>query len=249
MENKMKVNEVAKLAGISIRTLHYYDEIGLLVPKHKTNSNYRLYDENDLEKLWQILFFRELEFPLSKIKEIIENREFNKNQALENHRKLLLEKRKRLDNIITSIDEIIMKGFKKNMIKTFSNEDYEKYKEEALEKYGDIAKHSFKRTSKYNKKQWQTIQEEASKIYISLAENMDKGPEDDLVQQLILQWRNHITKYYYDCTLEIFKGLGQLYVEDERFTKNINKTKEGLASFMKKAIDYYCENTITKHSL
>ncbi|MCM1989568.1 MerR family transcriptional regulator [Oceanirhabdus seepicola] len=235
------VNEVAKLAGISVRTLHYYDEIGLLKPKHKTNSKYRLYGEKDLEKLWQILFFKELDFPLSQIKEILNNPNFDKNQALESHKKLLLEKRTRIDKIITSIDETIMKGFEKNMIKTFSNENYEKYKEEAIQKYGDTAKQSYNRTSKYSKEQWVIIQEEATNIYTSLAENMDKGAADEIVQRLIAQWKNHITKYYYDCTLEIFKGLGQLYVEDERFTKNIDKTKEGLASFMKDAMDYYCE--------
>ena len=235
------VNKVAKLAGISVRTLHYYDEIGLLTPTNKTNSKYRLYNEMDLEKLWQILFFKELDFPLSQIKEILNNPKFDKNQALENHKKLLLEKRNRIDKIITSIDKTIMKGFETNMIKTFSNENYEKYKEEAIQKYGDTAKQSYNRTSKYSKEQWKLIQEEATNIYTELGENMDKGPTDEKVQQLIAQWKNHITKYYYDCTLEIFKGLGQLYVEDERFTKNINKTKEGLASFIKEAIDYYCE--------
>jgi len=242
VEKMITVNEVAKLAGISIRTLHYYDEIGLLKPTHKTNSKYRLYSAKDLEKLWQILFFKELDFPLSQIREIINNPKFDKNQALKSHKKLLLEKRKRIDNIITSIDETIMKGFEMNMIKTFSNENYEKYKEEAIQKYGDTAKQSYNRTSKYSKEQWKLIQEEAKNIYTGLALNMDKRASDETVQQLISQWKNHITKYYYDCTLEIFKDLGQLYVDDERFTKNIDKTKEGLASFMKEAMDYYCDN-------
>ncbi|WBW96807.1 MerR family transcriptional regulator [Oceanirhabdus sp. W0125-5] len=242
MKEMITVNEVSKLAGISIRTLHYYDEIGLLKPQHKTNSKYRLYSGKDIEKLWQILFFKELDFPLCKIKEIINNPEFDKNEALKKHKKLLLEKRKRIDKIITSIDETIMKGFEINMIKTFNNENFEKHKEEAIEKYGNTAKQSYKRTSKYSKTQWEEINEEANTIYIGLAQNMDKGASDETIQQLVDQWKNHITKYYYDCTLEIFKGLGQLYVEDERFTKNIDKTKKGLAYFMKEAMDYYCEN-------
>lgn len=242
MKKKKTVHEVAQLAGISVRTLHYYDEIGLLKPKHKTSSNYRLYNDDDLEKLWQILFFKELEFPLSKIKEIIGNPKFDKEQALKSHKKLLLEKRKRLDGIITSIDDTIRKGFEINMINTFNNENYEKYKEEAIEKYGDMARTSYDKVSQYSKVQWKTIQAEAAKIYAELAENMDKGPKDEKVQDLIAQWRKHITQYYYDCTIEIFKGLGQLYVTDQRFTKNIDKTKEGLAAFMKDAMDYYCEN-------
>jgi len=238
----MTVKELSKIAGISVRTLHYYDEIGLLKPKMINESGYRIYSDNELETLYQILFFKELDFKLGKIKEIISNPSFNKEEALKQHKKLLLEKRKRLDNIIKSIDTSLKKGFDKNMMDLFSMENYEKYKEEAIEKYGDTAINSYKKTSKYSKKKWETIINEGNTIYRNLADNMDKDVSDPYVQQLIGQWKDHITTYYYDCNIEIFRGLGQLYVSDERFTKNIDKTKQGLAGYMKEAMDYYCDN-------
>ncbi|GMQ59170.1 MerR family transcriptional regulator [Vallitalea sediminicola] len=238
----MTVKEVSKIAGISVRTLHYYDEIGLLKPKTISDSGYRIYSDDELETLFQILFFKELDFKLDKIKEIISNPGFNKEEALKQHKKLLLEKKKRLDNIISSIDTSLKKGFDKKMMNLFSMENYEKYKEEAIEKYGDTAVDSYKKTSKYSKKKWEEIMNEANTIYSNLADNMDKDVSDSYVQQLIGQWKTHITTYYYDCNLEIFRGLGQLYVADERFTKNIDKTKKGLASYMKEAMTYYCDN-------
>nr|WP_304943719.1 MerR family transcriptional regulator [Vallitalea guaymasensis] len=238
----MTVKELSKIAGISVRTLHYYDEIGLLKPKMINESGYRIYSDNELETLYQILFFKELDFKLGKIKEIISNPSFNKEEALKQHKKLLLEKRKRLDNIIKSIDTSLKKGFDKNMMDLFSMENYEKYKEEAIEKYGDTAINSYKKTSKYSKKKWETIINEGNTIYRNLADNMDKDVSDPYVQKLIGQWKDHITTYYYDCNIEIFRGLGQLYVSDERFTKNIDKTKQGLAGYMKEAMDYYCDN-------
>lgn len=238
----MTVNEVSKIAGISVRTLHYYDEIGLLQPKATTEAGYRLYGDEELERLWQILFFRELDFSLAKIREIIHNPSFDKEKALNQHKKLLLQKKKRLNKIIKSIDITLKKGFDVNMIDVFNMENYEKYKEEAIQKYNDMAINTYKKTSKYSKKKWEEITKESNIIYNQLAVNMDKEVGDNLVQELIGQWRNHITTYYYDCTLDIFRGLGQLYVDDERFTKNIDKTKEGLAKFMKEAIEYYCDN-------
>ncbi|GMQ60945.1 MerR family transcriptional regulator [Vallitalea maricola] len=238
----MTVKEVSKIAGISVRTLHYYDEIGLLKPKIITESGYRIYSDAELETLFQILFFKELDFKLVKIKEIMSNPSFNKAEALKQHKKLLLEKKKRLNNMISSIDRTLKRGFDKKMMNLFSMENYEKYKEEAIEKYGDTAVDSYKKTSKYSKKKWEEIMNEANTIYSNLAENMDKDVSDPYIQQLIGQWKNHITTYYYDCNMEIFRGLGQLYVNDERFTKNIDKTKQGLAKYMKEAMDYYCDN-------
>ncbi|GKX29766.1 MerR family transcriptional regulator [Vallitalea longa] len=238
----MTVNEVSKIANISVRTLHYYDEINLLKPHKLTESGYRIYENEQLEKLWQILFFKELGFKLETIKKIINDPQFDKEQALMQHKKLLLEKKKRLNKIINSIDKTLKEGFDITMIDTFSMENYEKYKEEAIEKYGETAINTYKKTSKYSKKKWEEINKEANTIYKELADNMDKDVDDPYVQKLIDDWRNHITYNYYECTIDIFRGLGNLYVADERFTKNIDKTKEGLARYMKEAIIYYCDN-------
>lgn len=239
------VNQVAKLAGISVRTLHYYDDIGLLEPTATTPAGYRQYSDNDLEKLWQIMFYKELDFPLEEIKRILGNPNYNKQDALKKHRQLLTQKKKRLEELIASIDKSIEKGFDVNMLKTFDMKDFEahkkQYAEEAAQKYGDAYIKSNEKTSKYSKEQWEIIMKEAQSIYEELADNMDKDVDSPIVQELIEKWRKHINQNYYECTLEIFKGLGEMYVADVRFTKNIDKTKVGLAAFIKKAIDYYCE--------
>lgn len=239
------VKEVADLTGISIRTLHYYDEIGLLKPTSLTDAGYRLYFDTDLQRLQQILFFKELDIGLKEIKAIIYSPDFDKINTLKKQKAILQEKRKRLDKIIASINKELEGGNGMDF-KAFDMSEIEKhkkeYREEVREKYGDIAVKSHEKTDKYTKENWAKIMGEAEEIYKALAENMDKEPSDPAVQLLIGEWRNHITKYYYNCTIEIFKGLGELYVADERFTKNIDKTKAGLAEFMKKAIDIYCKN-------
>ena len=103
----MKISEVAKLSGITVRTLHYYDEIELLKPSETTEAGYRMYSSEDLERLQQILFFRELDFPLNEIKEIMLNPNYDKNEALNKHKEFLIEKRKRIDGLITLIDKTI----------------------------------------------------------------------------------------------------------------------------------------------
>ena len=239
------VGETAKLAGISVRTLHYYDQIGLLCPK-TAGAGYRMYSDADLEKLWQILFFRELEFPLEQIKAIMQSPSYDKKEALSSHRRLLTEKIKRLEELIAGIDTALEKGFEVRMVKTFDRgvlkEHREKYAREASEKYGEIYRQSEERASRYTQEEWDGAMAEAQKIFDGLAECMKKGPESREAQELIGLWRRHISEKYYECTPEIFKGLGELYISDERFTRNIDRTKPGLAAFMKQAIDIYCKS-------
>lgn len=239
------VSETAKLAGISVRTLHYYDQIGLLCPK-TTESGYRMYSDTDLDRLWQILFFRELDFPLTQIKTIMKHASYNRDEALREHRQLLTEKKKRLEQLITTIDTTLTKGFDVNMLKTFDSSAIdahkEKYAQEAAEKYGDLYKQSVAKTSTYTDQDWQSHMNEAQQIFDGLAACMERDPGSAEAQALVGKWRAHITAHYYDCTVEILKGLGELYTADERFTRNIDKTKPGLAEFMKNAIEIYCKN-------
>ncbi|MDR3644941.1 MAG: MerR family transcriptional regulator [Clostridia bacterium] len=238
-----RIGEVAALAGISVRTLHYYDQIGLLSPR-TSQAGYRLYSDDDLERLWQILFFSELAFPLEQIKAMMASPSYDRNEALKSHRLLLSEKKKRLEGLITTIDDILEKGFEAKMLKTFDmnsiEEHKKKYAGEAAEKYGDAYKQSQAKTARYSKEQWQQVMEEAQEIFDGLAECMDMGADCAQAQAMIGRWRAYISERYFDCKPEILKGLGQLYVSDERFTKNIDKTKPGLASFIKQAIDIYC---------
>lgn len=151
----MKISEVAKLSGITVRTLHYYDEIELLKPSETTEAGYRMYSSEDLERLQQILFFRELDFPLNEIKEIMLNPNYDKNEALNKHKEFLIEKRKRIDGLITLIDKTI-KGDNNMSFKEFDNskieENKRKYAEEVKNRWGntDAYKEYEKKTSSYD---------------------------------------------------------------------------------------------------
>lgn len=241
----MKINEVAKLTGITIRTLHYYDEIGLLKPSQITEAGYRLYDENNLSELQQILFFKELNFPLNEIKEIMTNSEYDKTEALKKHKELLLKKRERIDKLITLVDNTI-KGEGKMSFKEFDMTEIEsakkKYAKEVKERWGsyDAYIESEKKTSNYGKEQWQEINNEGKEILKAFADNMDKTPDSKEVQELVKEWQCFITERFYNCTNEILQCLGLMYVGDERFKENIDSNGEGTAEFISKAIEIYC---------
>ncbi|ACA57032.1 MerR family transcriptional regulator [Clostridium botulinum] len=249
-----KIKEVADMAGISVRMLHHYDKIGLLDPESVSAAGYRLYSDENLDRLQQILFFKELNFPLQEIKIILDSPNFDKKEALKVHRQLLLEKKIRLEKIIQSVDKTIssmegeFKMDKKETLNVFSmieiEEHQKKYSEEVKEKYGNTSayKESNKKTSKYTKEDWSNIMKGWDEIFKKLANLMDKNPDDEEVQESVHQLREHISKNFYDCTPEIFRGLGELYVNDERFTANIDKYKIGLSKFVKEAINVYCNN-------
>lgn len=247
-----KINEVSKLTGVSIRMLHHYDKIRLLEPSKRTDSNYRMYNDDDIARLYQILLFKELEFPLQEIKQILDDKDFNREEVLKAQRNLIFEKKQRLERILESIDDTIesLGGnvMSKDNFKAFGYEEVkkhqEKYKEETKKRYGksDAYRESQGKTSKYSKNDWENIMQEAGAIYEELYKLMDKDPSDEKVQELIQKWRNHITTNFYNCTIEIFRGLALMYVGDERFTKNIDKYGEGLAKFMSDAMNIYCDN-------
>lgn len=243
----MKVKEVADLVGISVRTLHHYDEIGLLTPEQTTESGYRIYSENDLERLQQILFFKELDFSLKKIKEIIDSPSFNQAEALEMHRKMLLDKRRRINTMIGTIDktlkykkgEIVMSNQEKFAGFDFSHNPYE---QEARERWGDKAVNkSNAKLNSFTKAEKKEFEETFHAIYRKLAEVRHEDPASEIAQERIAEWYqflNRIGTY----SLGAFKGLGQLYVDDERFTKNIDQYGNGLAVFMRDAMTAYADN-------
>ena len=241
----MKISEVAKLSGVTVRTLHYYDEIGLLKPSDITEAGYRVYSNKDLETLQQILFFRELDFPLNEIKEIMINPNYNKNEALNKHKELLMENRKRIDGLIALINKTI-KGDNIMSFKEFDNskieENKRKYSEEVKNRWGntDAYKEYEKKTSSYDKNSWTTINEEMIEILKEFADNRNEDPNSHIVQSLVEKWRAYITSNFYNCTKEILSGLGLMYIGDERFKENIDKYGEGTAEFMAKAIEIYC---------
>lgn len=247
-----QVKEVSKLAGVSIRTLHHYDAIGLLAPSSTTAAGYRIYTEQDLERLQQILFFKEIGFSLHEIKEILESPGFDRAKALHAHRELLMEKRDRMDQMIRTVDRTIqsMQGGqqmeKKEMFEGFDmnkiKEHQEKYREEARQKYGkDMVDATERRFNGYSEEKQANLFAEMGNISTRIASRMEYGPNDPEAQEAVQAWHHFITEHFYDCTLEVFRGLGNLYVDDERFTANIDKTKPGLAQFMKEAMHIYCD--------
>ena len=244
-----KVKTIADIAGVSVRLLHHYDEIGLLKPHEVSNAGYRLYSDSDLERLQQILFFRELDFPLRDSKRIMSSPNYDTAAALNEHRHLLIEKRGRLERLIATVEESICsleggsKMSKDEMFQAFDEAKIEQYKEEIREKYGSEAlDESERRTSKYNKRDWDDIQAEAADINENIAALMDKDPGDPQVQAQIGRWYKHINDRFYTCTPEIFRGLGQLYVDDKRFTAFYEKIKPGMAGFMREAMRIYSDS-------
>ncbi len=247
-----KISELARMGSVSVRTLHHYDAIGLLKPSGHSEGGYRLYSGDDAQTLQQILFFRELGFPLKVIKEIIEDPSFDRKQALLNHRSLLQKKVERLQQMLTTIDYTlaINEGNQqvdgKKLFGGFSMEDMKeyqkKYRDEAAEKYGKkIVDQAEERTSQYTDEDWDNNQKGMNAIFHKIADGMADGPESEDVQKAVAEWRQFITDHYYDCTPDIFIGLADIYTGDERFRHNIDQIKPGLATFMSDAIIIYCD--------
>ena len=245
---KMQIKEFAKLTGVSVRTLHYYDEIGLLKPALVDAQNgYRFYDENSLLRMQEILFYRELDFPLKSILEILSSPDYDKQKALAEQRKLLELKKERLERIIDALDGAT-KG--KVTMAAFDNSDYEtarkQYEVEAKQRWGetDAYKEHAEKTAKYTKDKWQDVNDGLMVIFTKFAECMKNGntADSDDAQALVKELQNYITENYYTCTKEILTGLGQMYVADERFKINIDKNGNGTAEFVSQAIEYYTNN-------
>ena len=242
---KMQINEFAKLTGVSVRTLHYYDEIGLLKPALVDAQNgYRFYDENSLLRMQEILFYRELDFPLKSILEILSSPDYDKQKALAEQRKLLELKKERLERIIDALDGAT-KG--KVTMTAFDNSDYEtarkQYGVEAKQRWGetDAYKEHEQKTANYSKDKWQDVNDGLMVIFARFAECMNNGNTADSneAQALVKELQNYITENYYTCTNQILAGLGQMYVADERFKANINKNGDGTTEFVSKAIENY----------
>jgi len=246
----MKVKEVADLTGISVRTLHHYDEIGLLVPDGTTEAGYRDYSERNLELLQQILFFRELGFSLKKIKEIVTSKSFDRLEALERHREMLNEKRSQLEQLLRTVEQTIRHA--KGEV-TMTNEEKFKgfdfgsnpYEQEARERWGDKAvdESNAKMEKLKQDGKMQAFQDEMNELYRKLASVRHEDPSSEASQEAIGQWftlLNQMGSY----SLEAFKGLGQMYVDDARFTRNIDQFGEGLALFMRDAMAYYSDSRL-----
>ena len=238
---KMQIREFAGFTGVSVRTLHYYDEIGLLRPAWVDKSTgYRWYDEDSLLRMQEILFYRELDFSLKSIKEILASPDYDKTQALETQKKLLMLKKERLEGLIAAIDGAV-KG--ENIMAAFDNSKFEQYKTEAKAKWGntDAYKEFSEKTAGQSEAQELSVAEGLMAIFTELGAIRDTAPDSAEAQALVKKLQDYITAHYYTCTKQILKGLGYMYIAGDEMTDNINKAGgEGTAQFAQKAIEVYC---------
>lgn len=240
------IGSLSKLSGVSIRALHHYDQLGLLQPSEVAESGYRYYDDAAVERLWQILFYRELDFPLAEIGEILSSPSFDRERALMEHRNLLVQKRERLDRLIKLVSSA-MKGDTSMEFKPFDTSEIdalrEQYAEEAKARWGntDAYRESTKRASKWTEADKARLEKESGEIFAAFAALGGVDPADARVQALVSRWKAFISQSYYNCTNEILAGLGQMYLADERFTKNLDAFGAGTAKLMSEAIAIYCK--------
>lgn len=241
----MTVNEVSKLAGVSVRTLHYYDKIGLLHPAAVTGAGYRQYDDTDLERLQQILLFRELEFPLKEIKKILDSADFDREKALEQQIELLTLKKEHLEQLIHHARAIKSEGVSRMDFKAFDTSKIDAYTQKAKEQWGQTdAWNEFEEKNKNRgKAEMAVISENMMAIFAEFGEmmKMNMKPESSEVQAQVRKLQDYISEHFYQCTPQILQGLGQMYGAGGEFTENIDRTGgEGCAQFTAEAIAIYC---------
>lgn len=243
----LKVKQLSDVSGVSVKTLHHYDKIGLLKPLERSEKGYRLYGEKELLRLQQILFYKELEFPLSKIQEILEQDGFNIIGALEFQKQALTEKKRRIDTLLDTLDYTIHSICKENNMLSeneifagFSKKEQESHKNEVIETYGvDSYQNSINKIRKMTKHQWADLQHEGENINRALAEAMNLSPDHPNVQNLIKRHYEYIEKHM-ELTKNIYSELGKMYEQDERFYAYYEKYAPQLAPFLNKAIQMYC---------
>lgn len=239
----MTVHEVSDLTGITVRTLHHYDAIGLLKPTMVTKAKYRLYTAADLSRLQEILLFRELRFPLKEIKGILDSPNFDLQEAIAQQIELLELQYKHIGELIAFAREIQKKGVTTMNFDVFDKSEIEKYEAEIKAKWGNT-----KAYQEYKQKviardegSYSRIANELMTMFAALGELKSLTVSADEVQKKISALQKFITEHYYVCTDEILSGLGEMYVCDERFRSNIDKAGgEGTADFVRQAIAVYC---------
>lgn len=234
------VKEVSQLTGVSVRTLHHYDAIGLLHPTRVTDSGYRLYDDTALRRLNAILLLRELEFPLKEIGQILDSPGFDPIAALEDQIRLLELKREHLDQVIAHARSIQKTGVIELNFKPYDNSEQERYAAEAKERWGKTDAYREYEAKGKSQKENQFAGEAMMDIFREMGQIRALSPDAPEAQALAAKLQNHITANYYTCTKQILAGLGQMYVADDRFRANIDAAGgEGTAEFAGKVIAIY----------
>lgn len=237
------VAEVSKLTGVSVRTLHHYDAIGLLKPSRITEAGYRLYDHAALGRLQTILLLRQLRFPLQEIRSILDQPGFDQAAALEDQIRLLELQREQLDNLIAHAKKLQQTGGISMDFSVFDNSKQERYAAEAKKKWGktDAWKEYEEKTAGKNQDQLRSAGDGLMDIFAKIGTARHLDPASNQAQALIAELRQYITDHFYTCTPQILKGLGQMYVAGGEMTENIDKAGgAGTADFAHRAIEIYC---------
>jgi DNA-binding transcriptional MerR regulator len=238
------VQQVSKLTGVSVRTLHHYDEIGLLKPAKITEAGYRLYDETALRKLQSILFFRELEFPLKQIKAFLDDPHFDAEQALEDQIRLLELRAEQLGKLISHARQIQKTGVIPMDFSAFDRSKQESYAAEAKKRWGktEAYKEYEQKTAGQSQAQQNAAADGLMAIFARMGTIRTADPASAEAQALVKQLQEYITANYYTCTKQILRGLGMMYIAGDEMTANIDAAGgEGTAQFAHEAIEIYCK--------
>lgn len=239
------VKQLADLAGVSRRTLHYYDEIGLLRPTSVGSNGYRSYGEQALLRLQQVLFYRELGLELEAIRQILDRPGFDVTRALQEHRRSLGQRIQRLEGLISTIDRTLRYMSRETtmgvdeLFKGFDEETQTRYELEAAQRWGeDIVKESRRRWGSYSEERKQAIFDEAGDIYRRLASLVGGDSAGDQVQTLVSAWHQNL-RHFYEPDRDILLGLAQAYADDPRFAAFFARLDPGLPAFLRQAIEHY----------
>jgi DNA-binding transcriptional MerR regulator len=249
------ISQLANMAGVSVRTLHHYDQIGLLRPSSRTAAGYRQYERQDLLRLQQILFYKELDVPLDEIHSILDNPDFDPVHALVQHRERLGQQVARLTRLLHTIDKTLARLTEDDMTLTdeelyagFTPEQRERYEREAAEMYDpELVKIANQRVRKLTKQQWQAVKDEGDTVTRAIAKLADTPPESPEVQTLIARHHAWIENFY-PASAEMYRGLGQLYTEHDEFRAFYGKYRLGLADFMRAAMAHYADSVLAEKS-
>lgn len=245
------VKQLARLAGVSIRTLHHYDQIRLLRPKTRTAGGYRVYGEAELLRLQQILFYRELGVPLEEIRDILDDPAFDPVAALHAHRERLQARVETLTRLLETVDATIAryKGEHEmddhELYAGFPKETAERYRREAQQLYGERVAESERRLKRLGKEKLAEIRQEGEEVARLLAEVMDQPVESDEVQALVARHHRWIENFY-PAPAELYEGLGKLYVSNPEFRAYYDRHREGLAAFLCEAIACHARTRLAK---
>ena len=236
------------MAGVSVRALHHYDAIGLLRPGSRSASGYRLYGEEELLRLQQVLFYRELDMSLEEIGRLLDKPDFDLMAALEGHRRLLAERAERMARLMDTVDRTIGRLKGESMLSDeelyagFAKDEIETIKEESARRWGDTAAYaeSRKRVGKMSKEEWVRVMAEGETIDADAATAMAEGkaPSSDAVRAIMARKFEHL-KNFYEPSMEIFAGLGRMYSADERFRVRYEAIAPGLADYLRRAMEGY----------